>query len=168
MSSALCQEMAWFDTGMGDPQELPVMAANALDMIQLALGRSVAYTFANLLSAVGCLMVALGLDMVCILPIIGITIAIIFCFVRKYSGLALAEFASAGASASEVITGIKTIASLQAEKWAVTRDTACAVNAQKFSVKLEVYKKLASGVMGVVVLRNLHCCLHLWNISGEK
>jgi ATP-binding cassette subfamily B (MDR/TAP) protein 1 len=156
VSSALRQEMAWFDTGVGDPQELPVMAANALDMIQLALGRSVADTFANLLSAVGCLMVALGLDaslallMVCILPVIGIAIAIVFCFMRKYSGLALAEFASAGAFASEVITGIKTIASLRAEKWAVTRYTARAVDAQRFSVKSEVYKKLASGVMGLL------------------
>jgi ABC-type bacteriocin/lantibiotic exporter with double-glycine peptidase domain len=69
---------------------------------------------------------------------------------RKYSGLALAEFASAGAFASEVITGIKTIASLRAEKWAVTRYTAHVVDAQKFSVKSEVYKKLASGVMGLL------------------
>ena len=42
VSSALKQEMGWFDTSIGDPQELPVLAANALGRIQLALGRSIA------------------------------------------------------------------------------------------------------------------------------
>ena len=42
VSSALKQELAWFDTSVGDPQELPVLAANALGRIQLALGRSIA------------------------------------------------------------------------------------------------------------------------------
>jgi ATP-binding cassette, subfamily B (MDR/TAP), member 1 len=42
VSSALKQEMAWFDTSVGDPQELPVLAANAMGRIQLALGRSIA------------------------------------------------------------------------------------------------------------------------------
>ena len=41
VSSALKQER-WFDTSIGDPQELPVLAANALGRIQLALGRSIA------------------------------------------------------------------------------------------------------------------------------
>ena len=42
VSSALKQELAWFDTSVGDPQELPVLAANALGRINLALGRSIA------------------------------------------------------------------------------------------------------------------------------
>jgi len=154
VESALQQEMAWFDTSVGDPQELPVMAANALGKIQMALGRSVADTFSNLLSAVGCLMVSLGLDaplavlMLCILPVIGIAIGIVSCFMRKYSGLALKEFASAGAFASEILTGIKTIASLRAEMWSVKRYTGHVTEAQKYSVKSIVYSKLASGLMG--------------------
>ena len=45
---------------------------------------------------------SLGLDaelailMLCILPVIGIAIGIVSCFMRKYSGLALAEFSSVG------------------------------------------------------------------------
>ena len=107
VKSALRQEAAWYDTRPGDPQELPVLAATALGRIQVALGRAVADTFANLLSAVGCLMVSLGLDpplalfMVCVLPIIAICIGIIGCFMRAASGKALTEFASAGAFASE-------------------------------------------------------------------
>ena len=59
------------------------MAANALGRIQMALGRSIADTFANLLSAAGCLAVSLALDaplalfMLCILPVIGIVIGIV-------------------------------------------------------------------------------------------
>mmetsp|Transcript_13772 Transcript_13772/g.29973 ORF Transcript_13772/g.29973 Transcript_13772/m.29973 type:complete len:1335 (+) Transcript_13772:61-4065(+) len=156
VSSALRQEMAWFDTSVGDPQELPVLAANALGRIQMALGRSIADTFANLLSAAGCLMVAFGLDaplaliMLCIMPVIGIAIGVVSCFMRKYSGLALEEFASAGAFASEVLTGIKTIASLRAEMWAVKRYTGHVTEAQNYSVKSQVYSKLASGIMGLL------------------
>ena len=99
VSSALRQEMAWFDTSVGDPQELPVLAANALGKIQMALGRSIADTFANLLSAVGCLAVSLGLDaplalmMLCVLPVIGIAIGIVSCFMRKYSGTFILVYA---------------------------------------------------------------------------
>lgn len=156
VASALRQDMAWFDTSVGDPQELPVLAANALGRIQLALGRSIADTLANLLSAVGCLVVSIGLDpplamiMLCVMPVIAIAIGIISCFMRKYSGKALVEFASAGAFASEVLTGIKTIASLRAEIWAVDRYTGHVVEAQKHSVKSQVYSKLASGIMGLL------------------
>lgn len=148
--------MAWFDTSVGDPQELPVMAANALARIQVALGRSISDTWANALSAIGCLAVSLGLDaplalfMLCMLPVIGIVIGIISCFMRKSSGLALKEYGSAGAFASEVLTGIKTIASLRAETWAVDRYSGHVTRAQEHSVKSQVYAKLASGVMGLL------------------
>jgi ABC-type multidrug transport system fused ATPase/permease subunit len=59
--SAFRQEAAWFD-GRGDPQELPTLVANALARINGAIGRSVADTFANLLSAVGALAISLVLD----------------------------------------------------------------------------------------------------------
>ena len=99
---------------------------------------------------------SLGLDpelailMLCILPVIGIAIGIVSCFMRKYSGLALAEFSSAGAFASEVLTGIKTIASLRAEMWAVNRYTGHVTDAQKYSVKSQAYTKLASAIMGLL------------------
>jgi len=160
VKSALRQEAAWFDTrpgsSSGDPQELPVLAANAMSRIQIALGRSVADTFANLLSAVGCLMVSIGLDpplalfMLCVLPIIAIAIGIVSCYMRKSSHRALSEFASAGAFASEVFTGIKTVASLRAETWAVERYTEHALLAQKHSIHSQILSKLAAGVMGLL------------------
>lgn len=102
VKKALRQEAAWFDTHIGDPQELPVLAANSLGRIEVALGRAVPDTFSNLLSSVGCLAVSFGLDaplalfMLCILPVIGICVGVVGCFMRKTSGLALKEFASAG------------------------------------------------------------------------
>ena len=53
VASALKQDMEWYDTEIGDPQELPVLAANALGRIQLALGRAPADTFANIISSDG-------------------------------------------------------------------------------------------------------------------
>jgi len=64
--------------------------------------------------------------------------------------MALMEFASVGAFASEVLTGIHTIASLRAELWAVERYTTHVADAQKFSVQSQIYSKLASGLVGVL------------------
>jgi ATP-binding cassette subfamily B (MDR/TAP) protein 1 len=158
VKSALRQEAAWFDTrpGGGDPQELPVLAANGLSRIQTSIGRAVADTFSNLLSAIGCLMVSLGLDpplalfMLCVLPLIAIIIGIVSCYMRRSSGKALSGFASAGAFASEVLTGIKTIASLRAENWAVQQYTEYAIEAQKYSIRSQILSKLASGLMGLL------------------
>jgi ATP-binding cassette subfamily B (MDR/TAP) protein 1 len=110
VKAAFRQEAAWFDARgeHGDPQELPTLAANALARIDEAIGRLVADTFSNLLSAVGCLLVSLGLDaplalfMVCVLPIIAIAVGIVSCFMRSRSARALENFASAGAFATEV------------------------------------------------------------------
>ena len=107
VKSAFRQEAAWFDA-RGDPQELPTLAANAMARIDEAVGRLVADTFSNLLSAVGCLLVSLGLDvqlalfMVCVLPFIAIAVGIVSCFMRSRSARALENFASAGAFATEV------------------------------------------------------------------
>jgi ABC-type multidrug transport system fused ATPase/permease subunit len=59
--AAFRQDAAWFDL-RGDPQELPTIASNALARINGAIGRMMADTFANLLSAVCCLAVAIGLN----------------------------------------------------------------------------------------------------------
>lgn len=56
------QELAWLDRRGKDPQELPTLAANALQRINDAIGRIIADTFANLLSAVCCLAVSIALD----------------------------------------------------------------------------------------------------------
>lgn len=88
--------------------------------------------------------------MLCMLPIIAICIAIVSCFLRKRSGQALDEFASAGAFATEVISGIKTIASLGAESWAASRYEDMVRKAQFFSIWSGFLTKVTAGVMGLL------------------
>jgi len=153
--SAFRQDAKWFDA-RGDPQELPTLATNALAKINESIGRIMADTFANLLSAFCCLAVAIGLNaslaliMLCMLPVIAIVIAILSCFMRKRSGQALDIFASAGAFATEVISGIKTISSLCAEKWSVDKYEGMARSAQTYSIWSGFLSKVTSGVMGLL------------------
>jgi ATP-binding cassette subfamily B (MDR/TAP) protein 1 len=84
------------------------------------------------------------------LPVVGISVAIISIFMRKRSGQALAEFASAGAFATEVISGIKTVASLSAESWAVKRYDNMVRQAQRYSVLSSVLSSFSAGFMGLL------------------
>ena len=88
--------------------------------------------------------------MLCMLPVIAIAIGIVSCYMRKRSGQALEQFAVAGAFATEVISGIKTVASLCAEPWAVRRYGETARLAQKHSVASGFLSRLASGIMGLL------------------
>lgn len=158
VKSALNQDMGWFDTHCagGDPQELSSLASNSILRIEMSLKRSIPDTLANLLASVGSLMVAFGLDfplalyMLLTLPVIGICVGVLSCFMRKYSGKALMEFSSAGSFASEILTGIKTIASLRAEGWASERYAGHVEMAQRYSVLTIFCGKLASGLMGLL------------------
>jgi ATP-binding cassette subfamily B (MDR/TAP) protein 1 len=151
--SAFRQDAKWFDS-RGDPQELPTLAANALAKINDGIGRKIADTFANLLSSVVSLAVAIGLDaplalmMLAILPVVAICIGILSFFLRRNSGHALEQYATAGAFASEVISGMKTVASLCVERWAVDRYAGTVRKAQGFSVRSGFYTGLSAGIMG--------------------
>lgn len=151
--SAFQQDAKWFDS-RGDPQELPTLAANALAKINDGIGRKVADTFANLLSSIVCLCVAIGLDapvalmMLAMLPVVAICIGIISIFLRRNSGHALEQYASAGAFATEVISGIKTVASLCVERWAVDRYEGTVRKAQGYSIRSGFYTGLSSGITG--------------------
>ena len=147
--------MPWFDK-RGDPQELPTLASNALTGIGNAIGRVLADFVSNMLSAFGCLAVALGLNaplalvMLCVLPIVAIVVAIISCYMRKRNSQALQAFSSAGAFSSEVISGIKTVASLSAERWAVKRYEEMSLDGQKYSIWAGFLTKVTAGMMGLI------------------
>lgn len=72
--------------------------------------------FANLWGALGCLGVALMLAAV---PILGALVAILSLYIRRSSAQARSKFERAGALATEVISGVKTVASLCVEPWAI-------------------------------------------------
>jgi ATP-binding cassette subfamily B (MDR/TAP) protein 1 len=67
---------------------------------------------------------------------------------RKKSGQALQQFGAAGAFATEVLTGIKTVSSLCAERWAINSYQDYAMLAQKYSIQSQILSKLAAGIMG--------------------
>lgn len=152
---AFRQDSAWFDK-RGDPQELPTIAASALTSINDAIGRNMADFVANLLSALGCLAVSLGLNaplalvMLCVLPVVAIVVAIVSCFMRQRNGQALEAYAAAGAFSTEAISGIKTVASLSAEQWAAAKYEEISRVGQKFSIWSGFLTKVTAGMMGLI------------------
>lgn len=130
------------------------MIANAMVHINGAVGRQVADTFANGFTAAGCLAVALILNvylalvMLCVVPFVALSIAIFSCFIRKKSRQSAEHFSKAGAIATEVISGMKTVASLCAQKWALSNYRKCLRSGQEHSVWGGILQGLASGVTG--------------------
>lgn len=152
--SALRQDAEWFDTNNRD--ELPTSIANAMIHISASVGRPMADLFANGVSSAACLAVAmmlntpLALTMLCVVPIVSILIALISCFSRKASRQGAAEFVAAGALATEVISGIKTVASLCAEQWALTTYSKHIQRAQKHAIYGGFLTGLMSGLTGLL------------------
>mmetsp|Transcript_23253 Transcript_23253/g.34328 ORF Transcript_23253/g.34328 Transcript_23253/m.34328 type:complete len:1363 (+) Transcript_23253:161-4249(+) len=121
--SAFHQDATWFDENSRD--ELPTKVANSMIHISGAIGRQMADLFANFFSSLGCLIVALLLNpplafiMLCIVPVVMIFIGIISIFIRRAGRKSGDSFSDAGGLATEVLAGIKTVASLCAEPWAM-------------------------------------------------
>lgn len=154
VTSALRQDAEWFDTN--NREELPTAIANAMVHIQGAVGRPMADLWANFVSALASLAVALvmntplALVMLCVVPVVSIIIMIVSCFTRKWSKQGSQKFVEAGALATEVISGMKTIASLCAEKWALTSYTHSIMQAQKHSIYSGFLTGLMTGVTGLL------------------
>eukprot|EP00978_Attheya_sp_CCMP212_P033859 scaffold138886_cov47-Attheya_sp.AAC.1 len=152
--SALKQDAKWFD--LNDREELPTMIAGSMVHLHGALGRTLADLFANIITATGCLAVALYLNaplaliMLGVVPAVVVIIAIISCLVRKNSQRSSDQFALAGAIATETISGIKTIASLGAQKWALKKYDNLCRGAQKNSVYAGMLNGLAAGLTGLL------------------
>ncbi|CAB9520582.1 Lactococcin-G-processing and transport ATP-binding protein LagD [Seminavis robusta] len=152
--AALRQDAEWFDVNNRD--ELPTSIANAMIHIQGAIGRPMADLFANAVSAFASLLVALLLNaplaivMLCVVPVVAIVIMIVSCFSRKANQQGANSFVAAGALATEAISGIKTLASLCAEKWALTAYTGHIAAAQKHSIYGGYLAGLMSGITGML------------------
>ena len=152
--SALQQDASWFDTH--DRQELPTQIAMGMVHLQNAIGRQMATTFANLCSALGCLAVALILNaplalvMLCVVPIVFICVAILSCFIQRQSQKSSDLFSKAGALATEVISGMKTVASLCAQPWALEKYETFARASQKHSIWSGILASCVAGVTGLL------------------
>ena len=112
VKSALNQDAAWFDTN--NREELPTKMGTNIVYMSEAIGRAIADTFGLGVSALGCLTVALLLNlplslvMLAIIPVVVIIMLIFNYFIRKASKGANRELGMAGSVATEVIAGIKT------------------------------------------------------------
>ena len=154
VKSALRQDAEWFD--MNNREELPTAIANAMVHIQGAVGRPMADLWANFVSAMASLAVALvmntplALVMLCVVPVASIVIMVVSCFTRKWSKQGSQKFVEAGALATEVISGIKTVASLCAEKWALASYTSSIQQAQKHSIYSGFLTGLMAGATGLL------------------
>jgi ATP-binding cassette, subfamily B (MDR/TAP), member 1 len=152
--AALRQDAEWFD--INHREELPTAIANSMIHIQAALGRPMADLFSNTVSAFASLFVAIALDaplaivMLCIVPIVAIIVMMISCFSRKANRQGSLSFVAAGSLATEVISGIKTVASLCAEQWALSSYTQNIIDAQKHSIHAGFLAGLASGITGLL------------------
>lgn len=102
--------------------------------------------------------------MLCMLPVIAIVIGIVSVFMRKRSGQALEKFAEAGGFATEVICGIKTVASLSAESWAVNKYSGLVADAQKFSVRTGILSSTSTGLMSML----FYCAYTIAFILGSE
>lgn len=150
----LLSDAEWFDKNNRD--ELPTKCANSMIHITGAIGRQMADLFANMWSSAGCLAVAfvlnapLALIMLLIVPVVVICIAILSCFIRKSSKESGHSFGLAGALATEVLAGIKTVASLCAEPWAITTYGEHVIEAQKSSVWAGFLTALSTGITSLL------------------
>ena len=121
-----------------------------------AIGRQIADLFSNMISSAGCLAVALVLNaplalvMLCIVPVVVIFIAIFSCFIRKASRRSGESFGYAGALATEVLAGIKTVAALCAEPWALSTYGGHVDTAQRSSVWGGFLTALSTGITSLL------------------
>ena len=92
----------------------------------------------------------LALIMLLIVPVVVIFIAIISCFIRKASKQSGHSFGLAGALATEVLAGIKTVASLCAEPWAISTYGEHVLEAQKSSVWAGFLTALSTGITSLL------------------
>jgi ABC-type multidrug transport system fused ATPase/permease subunit len=152
--AALRQDAEWFD--LNHREELPTTMANSMIHIQAALGRPMADLFANTVSAFASLLVALALNaplalvMLCIVPVVALVVMILGCFSRHDNKRGSQSFVKAGSLATEVISGIKTVASLCAERWALSTYTQHILQGQKHSIHGGFLAGLASGITGLL------------------
>ena len=104
----------------------------------------------------GCLAISLMLNtplaliILCIVLVLAIVIAAMACFIRKSSSKSGDSFAGAGALATEVLSGIKTIAALCAEPWALLTYDSYVTDAQRSAVWGGFLAASSAGVTGLL------------------
>ena len=153
VKSALNQDAAWFDTN--NREELPTKMGTNIVYMSEAIGRAIADTFGLGVSALGCLTVALLLNlplslvMLAIIPVVVIIMLIFNYFIRKASKGANRELGMAGSVATEVIAGIKTVAALCAKAHFGKKYEHHLRESEKLAIRSGVLQSVLAGIVGM-------------------
>ncbi|KAL3903815.1 MAG: hypothetical protein SGILL_010303, partial [Bacillariaceae sp.] len=154
VQSAMNQDAAWFDAN--NREELPTKMGTNIVYMSEAIGRSIADTFGLGVSALGCLVVALLLNlplslvMLAIIPVVVIIMLIFNYFIRKDSKAAGKELGMAGSVATEVIAGIKTVAALCAKAHFGEKYEHHLHEAEKLSIRSGVLQSVLAGLTSMI------------------
>lgn len=151
--AVLQQDAAWIDA-QKDRQAFSSQMTSSMYHIRRAIGRNMADTFALSVSAAGSLAVALVLNaplalvMLCVVPIVGILVLAMSCWTRSLAAKASQQMSLAGALASEVVSGIKTVTALNAQLWARQNYELHVNRSQRLSILSSFLSALMVGLSG--------------------
>mmetsp|Transcript_6782 Transcript_6782/g.11064 ORF Transcript_6782/g.11064 Transcript_6782/m.11064 type:complete len:1348 (+) Transcript_6782:228-4271(+) len=152
--SCLNQDAEWYDSN--DREALPTKMGTALVHVSNAIGRQVVDVYANAVSALGCLIVALLLNtplslvMLCVVPIAILIMALFNICIRRVKKRANSELANAGGVATEVLAGIKTVAALCAQPHFTDKYETHVRTSAKASVTAAFLSSLLAGITGAL------------------
>ena len=154
LRASLNQDAAWFDNN--DREALPTKMSTALVHINNAIGRQVADVYSNAISAIGCLVVALILNlplsliMLCVVPIAVIILGLFNMCIRRVKKRADKDMAEAGGIATEVVAGIKTVASLCAQPFFRDQYQSHVNESARMSIRAASLSSLLAGITGAL------------------
>lgn len=152
--SCLNQDAAWYDCN--DRETLPTKMGTALVHVSNAIGRQVVDVYANIVSAIGCLVVALLLNtplslvMLCVVPVAIFIMALFNLCIRRLKARANQELADAGGVATEVLAGIKTVVALCCQKHFLTQYENHVSTSARLSVRATFLSSLMAGITGAL------------------
>lgn len=152
--ASLNQNAKWFDRH--DRDALPTKMGTALLHINNAIGKQVVDVYSNAISAIGCLIVALMLNtalslvMLCVVPVVLIVMALFNICIRRVKKRANANMAQAGGIATEVLSGIKTVAALCAQPYFRREYEHHVQESAKYSIRSIILSSALSGITGAM------------------
>ncbi|CAM9601172.1 unnamed protein product [Chrysoparadoxa australica] len=150
VKSILRQDIGWFDTHKAG--ELPTKVAGSLAKINDGMGRKIADILFNLTAFTGSFVVAffynwlLSLVMLASLPVLGALTGLMTKAMTSSNKEGQGHYAAAGAIANEVLSGIRTVASLCSEPDEKIRYNSSLSAAKAAGIKSGMEKGIGMGV----------------------
>jgi ATP-binding cassette subfamily B (MDR/TAP) protein 1 len=149
VKALLRQDMAFYDENSA--ASMPTRVTRSMAKIQDGIGRKFADLIMNGVGALGGIVVAFILDpvlaaiMLACIPLITLSVAVTSSVVSTATADGLKHYSSAGAIATEVIAGIRTVASLCSEPFEVDRYSRSLVKAEAAGIRKGIYAGLSGG-----------------------